>query len=86
MKNRTATVDDVIGMVKRLPSGKLAVAYDCIAFIQSRATTEAEQEDRLNDSEAAMAAEDALWAQARAPSFVSESQQAAYCALPRWPR
>ncbi len=76
MKSRTVTVDDVIEMVKRLPSDKLAVAYDFIAFIQSRATAEGEQDDWLNDSEAAMATEDMLWTQAHTPSFVAESEAA----------
>jgi len=72
MESRTVTVEDVIDLVRRLPADKLAVAYDFMAFIQARA--DAGADDWLNDSEEAMAAEDALWEQARAPSFVAESQ------------
>lgn len=75
MENRTVTREDVIELVKRLPGDKLAVAYDFLAFVQARAGG-----DWLNDDEDAMAAEDALWEQARAPSFVAESQ-AAYSPL-----
>lgn len=83
MERQTITRDDVIELVKRLPREKLAEVYDFITFVQSRTTTvagEDEVNDWLNDSEETMAAEDALWQQVGAPSFVPESQ-AAYSPL-----
>ncbi len=80
MESRIVTREEVIELVRQLPGEKLAVVYDFIAFIQARVKVAAEEDDWLSDNEEAMAAEDARWEQARAPSFVAESQ-AAYSAL-----
>lgn len=55
MERQTVTREEVIELVKRLPSEKLAEVYDFVVFLQTRPTI------TIVEGEENVAAEDALW-------------------------